>query len=92
LHRRVLVSAEATFLVDGMAHPAHCLNLSMGGAGLRSNARVAAGTVLRVAIDVGGGRRIQASAEVVRTNGAEVGARFIQLDPASMVAILSAVR
>ncbi len=78
--------------MHGILYPAHCMNLSLGGAGLRSDARVAAGAVVRLAIDLGGGRRVQALAEVVRTNGTEVGARFIQLDPSSMVAILSAVR
>ena len=78
--------------MNDAARPARCVNLSMGGAALVCDARVSSGTVFKLAMDLGGGRRLHALAQVVRANGGDLGVRFIQLDPHSMVAILAQVR
>lgn len=92
IHRRVALSAPATLFTDTATCPAQCLNLSMGGARLRTDSALPSGTVLKLAVELGPGRRVQALAEVVRAASGDMGVRFIQLDPASMLAILTQVR
>lgn len=88
-HRRVGVRAPASLVSSWNVGTAECVDLSMGGAGLLSDATPPSGSKLKLELHLGPGRRVIASAEVVRSCDGSVGIRFVQLDPKSMAAILS---
>jgi hypothetical protein len=90
LHHRVLVGAPAWLLIDGQRFDAECVNVSMGGAAVRTPATLHTGSLLRFELSRGLDRgSVSIQCEVVRVSGAEVGLRFIALDRASLEAILT---
>ena len=90
IHHRVLVGAAAWLVTESGRHAAECVNVSMGGAALKTDARIAAGSVIRFELSLGLDRRSAAiRCEVVRSSQAELGLRFLALDRASLEAVLS---
>ena len=86
----MLVGAPAWLIVDEARFSAECVNLSMGGAAIRTEAAVATGTVVSFELSLGMDRgSIAIRCEVVRASPAELGLRFMALDRASLEAILS---
>lgn len=90
IHHRVLVGAAGWLLVDGERFDAECVDVSMGGAAVRTSAAVHPGGVVRFELSLGldhGAVSIQC--EVVRTTPTDVGLRFLALDRLSLEAIVS---
>jgi hypothetical protein len=90
IHHRVLVGASAWLIVDEARFSAECVNVSMGGAAVRTQAKVATGSVVAFELSLGNDRgSVVIQCEVVRASNAELGLRFLALDRASLEAILS---
>ncbi len=90
IHHRVLVGAAAWLLVDDERFSAECVNVSMGGAAVRTQARIATGSIIRFELSLGmDGGSVAIQCEVVRASQAELGLRFMALDRASLEAIVS---
>lgn len=86
----MLVGAAAWVVVDAERVSAECVNVSMGGASVRTDARVATGTVVAFELSLGMDRgSVMIRCEVVRAAPAELGLRFMALDRASLEAVLS---
>lgn len=91
-HHRALVGASAWLLVGGDRHDAECVNVSMGGAAVRTGAALPVGAKVRFELSLGSDRgSVGIEAEVVRVAEAELGLRFVALDRASLEAILQLV-
>jgi c-di-GMP-binding flagellar brake protein YcgR len=90
IHHRVLVGASAWLIVDETRFSAECVDVSMGGAAIRTEACVTTGTVVSFELSLGMDRgSIIIRCEVVRAAPAELGVRFLALDRPSLEAILS---
>jgi hypothetical protein len=90
VHHRVLVGAPAWLVIDGDRIDAECVDVSMGGAALRSDATVATGSVVWFELSLGMDRgSISIECEVVRTSPASISVRFLALDRASLEAVLA---
>lgn len=63
----------------------------MGGAGLRSQSPLPAGSVLTLRLRLGA-KRVHTLAQVVRCEAGDVGVRFMQLNPDAMGSILTKLR
>lgn len=91
-HHRVLVGAAAWLLIEGERFDAECVNVSMGGAAVRSSATPRVGTALRFELSLGMDRgSVAIESEVVRVSESELGLRFVSLDRASLEALLQLV-
>jgi hypothetical protein len=89
-HHRVLVGAAAWLIVGDERVSAECVDVSMGGAAVLTEARVATGMVTRLELALGMDRgSVSIQCEVVRRSGTQVGLRFLALDRASLEAIVS---
>jgi hypothetical protein len=90
IHHRVLVGAAAWLVTNDDRHAAECVNVSMGGAAINTNARIPTGTVVRFELSFGLDHRpVAIQCEVVRSSQTELGLRFLALDRASLEAVLS---
>jgi hypothetical protein len=90
IHHRVLVGAAAWLVTEDDRHSAECVNVSMGGAAIKSEARMPTGSVVRLELALGLDRRsVAIQCEVVRSSPTELGLRFLALDRASLEAVLS---
>ena len=90
IHHRVLVGASAWLVVNDDRYSAECVNVSMGGAAVRSEAHIKTGNVVRFELALGRDHgSVSIQCEVVRASNAELGLRFLALDRASLEAILS---
>jgi hypothetical protein len=90
IHHRVLVGAAAWLLADEQRLSAECVNISMGGAAVRTTAQIKTGSVVRLELSLGMDRgSIAIQCEVARSSQTELGLRFMALDRASLEAILS---
>jgi hypothetical protein len=90
IHHRVLVGASAWIIVDDERFSAECVNISMGGAAVRTEAPLRTGTIVRFELSLGLDRgSVAIQCEVARASQAELGLRFMALDRASLEAILS---
>ena len=90
IHHRVLVGASAWVIIDDERVSAECVNVSMGGAAVRTEARVATGSIIRLELSLGtDGGSVAIQCEVVRAAKMELGLRFMALDRASLEAIVS---
>jgi c-di-GMP-binding flagellar brake protein YcgR len=86
----VLVGASAWVLVDDQRFSAECVDLSMGGAALRTDAVLHTGGVVTFELSLGLDHgSIAIACEVVRVAKAQVGLRFLALDRRSLEAILA---
>jgi c-di-GMP-binding flagellar brake protein YcgR len=89
-HHRVLVGADAWLIIDDERFSAECVDLSMGGAAVITDAHLATGAVTRLEFSPGMDRgAVSIQCEVVRRAGTQVGLRFLALDSVSLEAILS---
>lgn len=86
-HRRVDFRGPVT--LDG--HPGTCRDLSLGGIGLVTGHALGPGRTVNVRLELPGGRRVSADAEVVRASEGSVGVRFTKLDQSSLAALISYV-
>lgn len=78
--------------MDEQRFDAECVDVSMGGAAVRSQAPVSAGKVVRFELSLGhDAGSVSIQAEVVRRAPSEVGLRFLALDRASLEAVLKLV-
>jgi hypothetical protein len=85
-----LVGAAAWLLIDDERRSAECVDVSMGGAQVRTAAQLATGMLVRLELALGLDRgSVSIQCEVVRCSGDHVGLRFLALDRASLEAILS---
>ncbi len=90
IHHRVMVGAAAWVLIDDERFGAECVNVSMGGAAVKTDARIATGSIVRFELSLGmDGGSVAIQCEVVRASKAELGLRFMALDRASLEAVLS---
>lgn len=90
IHHRVLVGAAAWILLDEQRFDAECVNLSMGGAAVRTQAPLHTGSLVWFELSMGLDRgSVSIQCEVVRVSATDTGLRFIALDRASLEAILS---
>ena len=90
IHRRVPVGTAAWVVIDEHRTTAECINVSMGGAAVRSAAHAATGSVVQLELSLGTDNPpISIKCEVVRAAASELGLRFMALDRASLEAILS---
>jgi len=93
----VVVTAELSrpvkgLLVDDARYGAECVNVSMGGAAVRSSASLRVGTLLHFELSRGMDRgSVSIESEVVRVSESELGLRFVSLDRASLEALLQLV-
>lgn len=89
-HRRVLVGAPAWLLVGDERYPAECIDVSMGGAAVKTEASIASGSLLRLQLALGTDRgSVSIQCEAVRLGQAQLGLRFLALDRPSLEAVLS---
>ena len=87
-----MVGAASWLLVDGERVGAECVNVSMGGASVFSEAKLALGSVVRFELSLGLDRgSVAIPCEVVRANNGEAGLRFIALDRPALEAIVSLI-
>jgi hypothetical protein len=92
VHHRALVGAFAWLIVNEQRFDAECVNVSMGGAAVRTQAAVHTGAIVRFELSLGhDGGSVAIQCEVVRSGKAELGLRFMALDRASLEAILRLV-
>jgi hypothetical protein len=90
IHRRVLAGTAAWVVVDDQRFTAECVNVSMGGAAVRTDARPRTGSVVHLELSLGtDGTSCSIKCEVVRSATTDLGLRFMALDRASLEAILS---
>jgi hypothetical protein len=90
MHHRVLVGASAWLSVDDARFSAECVDVSLGGAAIRTEATVGTGTLVSFELSLGMDRgSITIQCEVARASRAELGLRFLALDRPSLEAILS---
>jgi hypothetical protein len=90
IHHRVLVGAAAWLIAEEARFSAECVNVSMGGAAIRTEAVVSTGTIVSLELSLGMDRgSIVIQSEVVRASPGELGLRFLALDRPSLEAILS---
>jgi hypothetical protein len=90
IHHRVLVGAAAWLIVDDTRHSAECVNVSMGGAAVRTLAHVSTGSMVSFELSLGDDHRsVTIQCEVVRASQTELGLRFLALNRASLEAIVS---
>jgi hypothetical protein len=90
IHHRVLAGAAAWLIIGEARYPAECVNISMGGAALRTDAPVSTGSILHFELSLGLDRgSVSIQCEVVRAAKTDVGLRFMALDRASLEAILA---
>ena len=90
IHRRVPIGTGAWVVVDDQRFSAECVNVSMGGAAVRTVAHPRTGSVVRLELSLGADDgSCSIKCEVVRTAGPNLGLRFMALDRASLEAILS---
>jgi hypothetical protein len=89
-HHRALVGAAAWLIVGDERHDAECVDISMGGAAIRTDARPPTGTVALFELSLGLDRgSIVIQCEVARSSATELGLRFMALDRPSLEAILA---
>ena len=89
-HHRVLVGASALIVASEARFGAECVDLSMGGASVRTDANLRTGTFVAFELSLGLDHgSVVISCEVVRASLGELGLRFLALDRASLEAILS---
>jgi hypothetical protein len=90
IHRRVPVGTAAWVMLDDQRFSAECINVSMGGAAVRTDARAPTGSIVHLELSLGtDGSSCSIQCEVVRATHGELGLRFMALDRASLEAILS---
>jgi c-di-GMP-binding flagellar brake protein YcgR len=90
IHHRVLVGAAAWLVTEEERYSAECVNVSMGGAAVNTDARIRTGSVVRFELSLGlDHRSVAIQCEVVRSSQTELGLRFLALDRASLEAVLS---
>jgi len=86
------VGTTAWLVVDQDRVSAECLNVSMGGAALLTTAHLAVGTPVHLELSLGLHRgTISIPCEVVRSSATQAGLRFLELDRASLEALLRLV-
>ena len=92
-HHRALVGTAAWLITDsGSRFDAECVNVSMGGAAVLTNAPLPVRAQVRFELSLGRDRgSVSISCEVVRASASELGLRFLQLDRASLEAVLRLV-
>lgn len=89
-HRRVPVGTAAWLLLDEQRTAVECVNVSMGGAAVRTTAHAKTGSVVRLELSLGtDNHSVSIKCEVVRATAGELGLRFMALDRASLEAILA---
>ena len=90
IHRRVPVGTAAWIVALDQRVGAECLNVSMGGAAVRTDARVSTGSIVRFELSLGtDDSPVSIKCEVVRASATQLGLRFTALDRSSLEAILS---
>ncbi len=89
-HRRVKLTARAALHDGGMEADAACIDLSMGGLGLRAGG-FSIGSTVKIGIELEPGVWVRADAEIVRAEQDFVGLRFVELEQKALMAILSRV-
>jgi hypothetical protein len=90
MHRRVPSGTAAWLLVGDQRTAAECVNVSMGGAAVRTTAHAKTGNVVTLELSLGADNHpVAIKCEVVRITTDELGLRFMALDRTSLEAILS---
>ncbi len=85
-----MVGAAAWLVADDERQSAECVDVSMGGAQVRTAMRLATGVIVRLELVLGSDRgSVSIQCEVVRAGAEHVGLRFLALDRTSLEAILS---
>ena len=90
IHRRVPIVTAAFIMASEQRFAADCLNVSMGGAAVRTHARARTGSIVHLELSLGADNSsVSIQCEVVRSTPTELGLRFMALDRPSLEAILS---
>lgn len=89
-HRRVSVDARAELRDGTSCNPGRLIDLSLGGAGLSSDAGPAVGSEVELEVDLAGDR-LSLTGEVVRSKPGSLGLRFVRLDQRALTTLLSVV-
>lgn len=89
-HRRRRFGAPMAVVVDGAKTPVSALNVSVGGAAVRTNARAEVGAHVALEGEIGGHGRVALEAEVVRVEQGVLGLRFLALGQRDLEALLGA--
>lgn len=88
IHHRALVGASAWLQIGDERVPAECVDISMGGAAVRTSVELVNGTL--VAFELEGSwdhGAILVDCEIVRTEPGELGLRFLTLSRRSLETI-----
>lgn len=89
-HHRVRVGTAAWVVVDERRLSAECMNVSMGGAAVRTDSQIPTGSIVHFELSLGtDDGSVSIKCEVVRASPSDLGLRFMALDRASLEAILS---
>jgi c-di-GMP-binding flagellar brake protein YcgR len=83
-----MVGAASWLVTQDDRYDAECVDVSMGGAAVRTQARLATGSAVRFELSRGWDHRaITITCEVVRSSEGELGLRFLALTRASLEAL-----
>jgi hypothetical protein len=90
-HRRIPIEATAAVNLGEEAAPVSCVDLSVGGLLLDSDAPPPLGTRVSIELELEDAVSVKTEAEVVRAEGSRIGLRFLRLQPEALRALLKKI-
>jgi hypothetical protein len=90
VHRRRVIDAPMWIVVGETRVPVTALNVSVGGAAVRSTAKASVGTLIRLEVELAASISFTLDAEVVRITGDVLGLRFLALGQRALESLLDA--
>jgi hypothetical protein len=91
VHHRVPYSSQALLRAADKVYAVRCVNLSLGGAALRTPPGAELADDLRLSFDPDGGQRFSVRAELVRAEGGVLCVRFVEFEQRALVSLLAEV-
>jgi hypothetical protein len=88
IHRRGPLDAPMWIVVGGKRIPAGAVNVSVGGAAIRTNARASVGAIVELEVEHFGRRPFTLDAEVVRAEHGVLALRFLALRQRALESLL----
>ncbi len=88
VHRRGPLDAPMWIVVGGKSVSAFAVNVSVGGAAVRTSARASVGEIVELEVEHFGSRRFTLDAEIVRAEHGVLALRFLALRQQALEALL----
>lgn len=90
-HHRVALAGRVEIAGAEQSGDGAARDISVGGLGFRSSCPLRVGEAVWVKLELPGGADVEASGEIVRVDGSDVGLRFTALGQGALLAILAHV-